>query len=360
MEDRMADGTGGGSPHGPVMTVTDRLRRRARVIAPGLAVAFLLAVLATVLSTLTPGVIGPVLIAVLLGLVASNLLHLPAVLGPGLSVATTRVLRTGVVLLGARLSLGDVLSLGAMALWIAIACMTVAFLTVALLARLLRVPTRLAVLLGVGTAVCGNSAIMATSPVIDAEDREIGFAVGTITLLGTTALLLLPLLGRWLDLPEEVFGLWVGLAINDTSQVVAAGAAYSPRALEVATVVKLVRNALMAPLIVLIAWWSIRSRVRTAGVEGTAVRSAALKAFPVFVLGFLAVAALSSFGVITEQLSSLAGDVSNFLIVTAIAAVGLTTNLREIRAVGPRPVLVALGAAAVLAVLGLAFAQLVR
>lgn len=344
----------------PVMTVTEQMRRRARVIAPGLAAAVLLAVIATALATVTPNVIGPVLIAVLLGLAVRNLLSLPAVLGPGLSVATKRVLRIGVILLGARLSLGDVLSLGSMALWIAITCMTVAFLTVAILARLLRVPTRLAVLLGVGTAVCGNSAIMATSPVIDAEDREIGFAVGTITLFGTTALLLFPLVGRLLELPDEVFGFWVGLAINDTSQVVAAGAAYSPRALEVATVVKLVRNALMAPLIVLIAWWSIRSRVRTAQVEGGEVRSAALKAFPLFVLGFLVVAALSSFGVISERAASMAGDASSFLIVTAIAAVGLTTDLREIRSVGLRPVLVALGAAAVLAVLGLAFAQLLR
>ena len=344
----------------PVMTVTEQMRRRARVIAPGLAAAVLLAVIATALATVTPNVIGPVLIAVLLGLAVRNLLSLPAVLGPGLSVATKRVLRIGVILLGARLSLGDVLSLGSMALWIAITCMTVAFLTVAILARLLRVPTRLAVLLGVGTAVCGNSAIMATSPVIDAEDREIGFAVGTITLFGTTALLLFPLVGRLLELPDEVFGFWVGLAINDTSQVVAAGATYSPRALEVATVVKLVRNALMAPLIVLIAWWSIRSRVRTAQVEGGEVRSAALKAFPLFVLGFLVVAALSSFGVISERAASMAGDASSFLIVTAIAAVGLTTDLREIRSVGLRPVLVALGAAAVLAVLGLAFAQLLR
>jgi uncharacterized integral membrane protein (TIGR00698 family) len=237
--------------------------------------------------------------------------------------------------------------------------MAAAFLTVAALARLLRVPTRLAVLLGVGTAVCGNSAIMATAPVIEAEEREIGFAVGTITLFGTSALLLFPLVGRLLSLPDEVFGFWVGLAINDTSQVVAAGAAYSPRALEVATVVKLVRNALMAPLIVLIAWWSIRSRVRAAQMEGGEVRSAALKAFPFFVLGFLVIAALSSFGVISADLSSRMGDASGFLIVIAIAAVGLTTDLTEIRSVGIRPVLVAFGAASVLAVLGLTFSQLV-
>jgi uncharacterized integral membrane protein (TIGR00698 family) len=340
-------------------TLLARSWRRAGVIAPGLALALAIALAARALSSLTPSIIGPVLIAVLLGLAVGNLVRLPARLGPGLSVATKRVLRLGVVLLGARLSLGDVLSLGSIALWVAVACMAAAFLTVAALARLLRVPTRLAVLLGVGTAVCGNSAIMATAPVIEAEEREIGFAVGTITLFGTSALLLFPLVGRLLSLPDEVFGFWVGLAINDTSQVVAAGAAYSPRALEVATVVKLVRNALMAPLIVLIAWWSIRSRVRAAQMEGGEVRSAALKAFPFFVLGFLVIAALSSFGVISADLSSRMGDASGFLIVIAIAAVGLTTDLTEIRSVGIRPVLVAFGAASVLAVLGLTFSQLV-
>jgi uncharacterized integral membrane protein (TIGR00698 family) len=340
-------------------TFAERSVRRARIVAPGLALALIIALVATALSTLTPSTIGPVLIAVLLGLAVGNVVPLPAVLGPGLTVATKRVLRLGVVLLGARLSLGDVLSLGAVALWFAIACMTAALLSVAVLARLLRVPTRLAVLLGVGTAVCGNSAIMATAPVIEADEREIGFAVGTITLFGTSALLLFPLIGRLLSLPDEVFGFWVGLAINDTSQVVAAGAVHSPRALEVATVVKLVRNALMAPLIVLIAWWSMRSRVRAAQMEGREVRSAALKAFPLFVVGFLVVATLSSFGVISADLSSRMGEVSGLLIVIAIAAVGLTTNLGEIRAVGIRPVLVALGASSVLAVLGLALSQLI-
>ncbi len=336
-----------------------RSLRRARIIAPGLTLALVIAIVAIGMSSVTPSTIGPVLIAVLIGLAAGNLVRLPAVLGPGLDVVTSRVLRLGVVLLGARLSLGDVLSLGAVALWVAIACMAVAFLTVAGLARLLRVPTRLAVLLGVGTAVCGNSAIMATAPVIQAEEREIGFAVGTITLFGTTALLLFPLIGRLLSMPDEVFGFWAGLAINDTSQVVAAGAVHSPRALEVATVVKLVRNALMAPLIVLIAWWSIRSRVRAVQMGGGEVRSATLKAFPAFVVGFLVIATLSSVGVISAGLSSRMSEVSGFLIVIAVAAVGLTTNLTEIRSVGIRPVLVALGATSVLAVLGLTFAQLV-
>ncbi len=340
--------------------VTRRAWNRGKLIAPGLGVALVIAVGATALSASTPQVVGPVLIAVLLGLGLGNLTTPSASLSPGLSVATTRVLRIGVVLLGARLALGDVLSLGSLALGIAVVCMSVAFLTVALLARLLRVPTRLAVLLGVGTAVCGNSAIMATAPVIDAEDQEIGFAVGTITVFGTVALLIFPVVGRLLAMPEEVFGFWAGLSINDTSQVVAAGAAYSPRALEVATVVKLVRNALMAPLIVLIAWWSIRNRDRTVQKDDGESRSAALKAFPIFVLGFIAVAALSSFGVISERVSAAMSSTSSFLIVVAIAAVGVTTRLTEMRAAGLRAALVAFGAAVVLALLGLVFARLVR
>src|SRR5690606_27919571 len=117
-----------------------------------------------------------------------------------------------------------------------------AFGIVGLVARAFGVETRLALLLAVGTAVCGNSAIVATAPVIDAEDREIGIAVGTITMFGTVALFVFPVVAFALRMADSVFGFWAGLSINDTSQVVAAAAAYSAEALEPATVVKLVRN----------------------------------------------------------------------------------------------------------------------
>ena len=175
--------------------------------------------------------------------------------------------------------------------------MTVALLFALLVGRRLNLPPRLALLIGVGTAVCGNSAIVATAPVIKADEREVGFAVGTITFTGTLALFLYPVIGHLLQMTDVAFGVWSGVAVNDTSQVVATSAAYSLVARDVATVVKLVRNALMAPLIMLIAWWWSRN----AG-EGAASGQSWLKALPPFVLMFLGLALLRSVGLIPAGL----------------------------------------------------------
>ena len=155
------------------------------------------------------------------------------------------------------------------------------------MARLVRVDDRLAVLIAVGSAVCGNTAIVATAPVIGARAREVAYAVATITLFGTLAVFLYPTIGHALGLSQPSFGLWAGVAVHDTSQVIATGAAFGPEALDVATVVKLIRNALMAPLLFLIAAvWASRaaaaagdgrrpggSRPGSIGRAGSAARS---------------------------------------------------------------------------------------
>lgn len=326
--------------------------RWTRRTVPGLGLAAVVAAVAFGFAQVLPPTLGPVLIAVVLGLVVGNLVTLPPGTAPGLDVASKRVLRIGVVLLGARLTVADVASIGGPAVGVVVLCMTAAFLTVAVASRVAGVPPRLAVLIGVGTAVCGNSAIVATSPIIEAEDREISFAVATITIFGTAALLLFPVLALLVEMPDRVFGFWAGLSVNDTSQVVAAGAAYSAEALEVATVVKLVRNAFMAPLILLIAWWTARG----AASGGGDVRGSALQAFPLFVLGFLALAGLRSLGVLGDELAADFGTAATVLITVAIAAVGCSTRIDQLRQVGIRPFLVGFGAAVTLAVVGLGFA----
>jgi uncharacterized integral membrane protein (TIGR00698 family) len=293
--------------------------------------------------------VNPVLVAVVLGLVLGNVVALPARTRAGIDLAAKRLLRIGVVLLGARLSLGDVAAIGLPSVGVVLACMAAAFACVALGARLTGIPPRLAVLIAVGTAVCGNSAIVATAPVVDAEEREISFAVGTITIFGTLALLLFPLAGHVAGMPDRAFGFWAGLSINDTSQVVATGAAYSEEALAIATVVKLVRNALMAPLILGIAWWANR---RGAGAPGEDAKRGARKAFPLFLLGFLALAALRSAGVLGAAAAAPLTTLATVLITIAIAAVGLGTSVARLRTVGAAPFLVGMSAAVVLALVG--------
>ncbi len=328
---------------------------RTRRAAPGLGAAALVAALAIAAARVLPPTIGPVLVAVILGLLIGNLAPLPAAAGPGLGIASKRILRLGVVLLGARLTVADVVSIGGPAIGVVAVCMIAAFASVMIGSRVMGVPPRLAVLLGVGTAVCGNSAIVATAPIIDAEHREISFAVATITIFGTLALLAFPVIALFVDMPDRVFGFWAGLSINDTSQVLAAGAAYSPEALEVATVVKLVRNAFMAPLILLIAWWAAH-RPDAGTRPGRDVRRAAFKAFPLFLVGFLALAALRSVGALSDEVAAIFAQAATVFITVAIAAVGLSTRIGELRRVGPGPFLVGSGAAITIALVGLAFA----
>jgi uncharacterized integral membrane protein (TIGR00698 family) len=294
--------------------------------------------------------VSEVLVAVLIGIVVANSGLLPATSGPGLRFAVQRVLRLGIILLGARLSLFDVAQIGAGALLLVVLTMTVAFSVALLGGRVAAMPKRLALLIGVGTAVCGNSAIVATAPVIDAEEREVTFAVATITLFGTLAVFLYPLIGHALGLSAHIFGTWVGVAVNDTSQVVAASAAYSPEARDIATVVKLVRNTLMAPLIVLIAWWWGRQRP----VEGTTVRAGVLRAFPLFVLGFLFMALLRTSGVIDRASAAPIDEVARACILVALAGVGLSTRIAQLRTIGARSFFVGFGTAVVMAGLSLA------
>ncbi|MDW8278178.1 MAG: putative sulfate exporter family transporter [Anaerolineales bacterium] len=312
--------------------------------------------------------ISEILIAVLLGLLVGNLFRLHASLRAGAKFALQRLLRLGIILLGLRLSLQDVAATGLTALALVVLCIGAALGMAWLAGRLFRVPPKLAALIGVGTAICGNTAIVATAPVLKADEEEMGFAVATITLFGLLAVLLYPLIGHALGLSERAFGLWAGTAVNDTSQVVAVSAIYSQLSLDVATVVKLTRNTLMAPLIFLFGW--VSSRAPSRPMSDSAARFAWRKLMPGFVLGFLAMALLRTLGVAAGLLpqsvshpgnlqaaaSFLKGadEVSKFLILMALTGVGLNTNLASLRRLGLKPLLVGTSVAVLLAALSLA------
>ena len=316
-----------------------------RTLAPGLALVLVVALVARGVGWVVPPVLNEVILALVCGLLVANVLGVPAAARPGIRFAVQRILRLGIILLGARLSLGEVLTLGGQALGVVLALMTIALLFAYGVGRLLGLSRQLALLIGVGTAVCGNSAIIATAPIIEAEERDVSFAVATITLFGTLAVLLYPLVGLALALSQPVFGVWAGSAINDTSQVVAASAAYGAVALTTATVVKLTRNALMAPLLLAIAWWWRRQ----AGVA----RRGAAGAVPLFVLGFLLLVLLRTLGLVPATLLPALDEGARFGILLALTGVGLSTSLRSLRQVGLTPLLVGLATALLIAVLSL-------
>lgn len=311
-----------------------------------------------------------ILVAVLLGLYVGNAFPLNKNIRAGARFALQRLLRIGIILLGLRLSLQDVAATGVKALLLVVICISLALALAYLAGRLFRIPPRLAALIGVGTAICGNTAIVATAPVIEANEEEMGFAVATITLFGLLAVLIYPLIGHAIGLGEQQFGLWAGTAVNDTSQVVAVAAIYSDLSLNVATIVKLTRNTLMAPLIILIGLVYTRAvKLNDQVQDNQSKRFEWGKLVPGFIIGFLVMAMVRSIGIalgVFPQSVSQPGDLrtaaailkgidglSKFLILMALAGVGLNTNLSSLRRIGLKPLLVGTCVAFLLAAISL-------
>ena len=294
---------------------------------------------------------------------------------PGATVAARYALRIGITLLGARLTVGQLLATGGSSVLAIIVVVASALVLGTVLARRLGLVPPLSALITVGMAICGNSAILALSPIIGARHRETAYAVSTITIFGLIGVLALPILGHFMAMTDAGFGTWAGLAVNDTAQVVATGYAFSPAAGDVATVVKLTRNLAILPVLLGATWWAARrvgdeAAAGSAGAAGDAASSAGAsplamigRAVPWFVVGFVIVATLRSLGLLDGTLPSggtvadLFSTVATLCILIALAGVGLATDLRAMLGAGARPFL--LGAAMWIAIgsLGLGIAR---
>lgn len=341
---------------------------RLRELAPGLALAVLLAAganwlsewIGTSLLGLARSPVSGITLAILLGLLWSNLTTPPAAIQAGARFALTTLLRLGIVLLGLRLSLAQVGDIGLRSLPVIVAAIATALLLARLISRWLDLPPRLGALIAVGTSICGATAIVATAPTIGARESETSYAVACIALFGLAAMLLYPFLAFWLfDGEAWRSGLFLGTAVHDTAQVLGAGMAYreyfgAAQALDVATVTKMVRNLAMIAVIPImaIAFRPAGSAGDTAGVMARAPRWYQL--IPLFVVGFAAMSLLRSVGdlgpqplgfVSAEHWQKLIGagsKAADALLATAMAAVGLSTRLTTLRAIGPKPLLAAL------------------
>jgi len=352
-----------------------QLRSEIKNAWPGLQLVIGVALVSRYLHSLLPQSaisksISEILLAILIGLYCRALFGKMERLSAGINFSMKKVLRFGIILLGLRLSLQDIGATGLMALWLILICITIALLLAFLAGRWFHVPPRLAALIGVGTAICGNSAIVATAPVIEADEEEVSFAVATITFFGLIAVLLYPLIGHLLQLSDRSFGLWAGTAVNDTSQVVATSAIFSDLAQNFATIIKLTRNTLMAPIIFLIGYvyqrWKRRQQI--AG-EANRQQYHLGPVVPGFVIGFVLMALIRSLGVMMGWLPQQVADpgglqlaagvlvfldqVSKFSILMALSAVGLNTNLASLKKIGFKPLMVGTIVAVLLSVISL-------
>jgi len=339
-----------------ITTLGEKMLRGTSPVWKGLLLAVGVAAAARGLHGLIPGpmlnkAISDIVIAVLLGLFIRNALGVSERCETGVKFALERVLRFGIILLGLRLSLQDVAATGGEAILLVSTCIAIALSTAYIVGRLFQIPPRLAALIGVGTSICGNTAIVATAPAIGAREEEVSFAVAVITLFGLIAVIIYPLIGQALGLSNAAFGLWAGTAVNDTSQVVAVGAAHSQTALNIATIVKLMRNTIMAPLIIVIGLF-LKNSTAPAGVMPSDVPRGGIL-IPWFVIGFLTLSLVRTSGISAGLLPQdvthpgalqAAATVLNtfdaiakFAILTALAGVGLGTRLQTVLTIGLKP-----------------------
>jgi len=323
------------------------------------------------------GVISYIIITILAGILIRNLIGVHSIFQPGISFCLKKILRLGIIMMGIRLSIYDVLTIGAWGIPIVIICIVVGLVVTTYFTRLLKLPQRLGTLIAVGTSICGASAIVACAPGIDAKKEEVSYAIANITVFGLIAMFAYPYLAHLLFAQNTTaVGLFTGVAIHETAQVAGAGLVYdqtfqttaNPTAADAAMVTKMVRNALMAIVIPLMSYVYARKNFESDSLSGK-TRINPLKLFPLFIVGFLIMAAIRSVGdagingggQALGVFSSGAWDNtiyyisrwSGYVLATAMAGVGLGTSFSTLKGLGIKPFYVGLLAAIVVGAAGL-------
>ncbi|UOO37433.1 YeiH family putative sulfate export transporter [Oscillospiraceae bacterium CM] len=297
---------------------------------PGIALAAIIAIPAWLLGAFVP-VIGSPVLGILFGMVLA-FWRRPAVFDAGVKYTSKKILQYAIILLGFSMNLFNVFNAGVQTLVLMVFTLTAAFLTAYLVGKALKLDGKINTLVGVGTAICGGSAIAATAPVIDADDAEVAHAISTIFLFNVIAAFLFPILGHVFAMSDHTFGLWAGTAINDTSSVLAAGYTFSDAAGRLAVIVKLTRTLMIVPVTLVLAIYTARKTKRDGSYS---IR----KIFPWFVLGFLAASVISTFIPLNSAIYAALSQAGKFAIVMAMAAIGLNTNLPKLVKSGGKPIL---------------------
>lgn len=313
----------------------------------GMLLCLLIAVPCWVLGKFFPVVGGPVF-AILCGMLIALFYKNKQKTQAGITYTSKKILQFAVILLGFGMNLFQVAQVGMQSLPIILSTITTALLTAFLLYKLMKMPQNISTLIGVGSCICGGSAIAATAPVISADDEEIAQAISVIFLSNVFAALIFPTIGGWLGLSNEGFGLFAGTAINDTSSVTAAATAWDEmhagaNALDIATVVKLTRTLAIIPITLVLA--VIQGRKSAQDNKEGEKRFDLKKIFPFFILFFVLASLLTTISVaagVDATVFSPFKELSKFLIVMAMVAIGLNTNLIKLIKTGGKPIFMGL------------------
>lgn len=337
------------------MPTLTALQTKARILAPGLALASAITVVALVLGDIQDRLFDyvafePLVLALILGLLVRAMRPLPESTEPGIGFAAKQLLEFAIVLLGASLNLRELADAGTLILTAVLISVSLTLAMGITIGRLAGLSTRLAILVAVGNAICGNSAIAAVAPAIRAKKQEVASAIALTAVLGVGVVLVLPALIPLFDLSDERYGVVAGLTVYAVPQVLAATLPVSAQAAQFASLVKLTRVLLLGPVVALFAFLY---RNDTDGDDKAPTRLTLTKLLPWFVLGFLGMSLLRTAHIIPDGLGDLSKDVSKILTAIAMSGLGLSVDIRSVRATGPRVAVVVLVLTALLVVMAL-------
>lgn len=312
---------------------------------PGIVLSVTIAALACFIESLLPiHVIGSAVIAMFIGMILNYFLRNTSVFASGIKFTSKKVLKFAIILLGLSLNITTILNVGKMSLLVMIFTLLTCFGGGYFIGRALGLNWKLSNLISAGTGICGGSAIAAISTTIEADDNDVAYAMSATFLFDMAMIVLFPIMGKAMGMSDEAFGIWAGTAVNDTSSVVATGYAFSEAAGDFATMVKLTRTLAIIPTVITFAL--IQLRIKRKEAMAQCVDGGELKAnfklgkiFPWFILGFLAMSVVASVFTIPAAVVSGTKSVSKFLMVSALAAIGLNTSFAKLKKSGIRPMI---------------------
>ena len=312
---------------------------------PGIAVSVVIAAVAVFIENLLPGhLIGGAVIAMFLGMIVNSFVGKSSFLSAGVKFTSKKILKFAIILLGLSLNITTILHVGRMSLVVMVFTLATCFGGGYFIGKALGLNWKLSNLISAGTGICGGSAIAAIAPTIDAEDIDVAYAMSATFLFDMAMIVLFPIMGRAIGMSAEAFGIWAGTAVNDTSSVVATGYAFSEEAGDFATMVKLTRTLAIIPTVLTFALIQMRLKRKEAlasGINEKEIKAnfSFTKIFPWFILGFLAMSVVASLVAIPVEVVSGTKTVSKFLMVCALAAIGVNTSFKDMKKAGIKPMI---------------------
>lgn len=313
---------------------------KCKEYSAGFILTLVLAILSMAISKFIPGdIIGSSVMALILGMILHPVLEKIPQTSAGVKFVSSKILKLGIILMGVTLSFSQVLMVGKYALMLMAFTLLTAFGGGRILGKIFKVNWKLSSLLSASTAICGGTAVATLGPAIEAEDRDIAYAISATFLFDILTVILFPWIGHMLGLSDTSYGLWVGTAVNDTSSVVAAGYGFSEIAGSFAVIVKLTRTLFIVPVVLIFSYIHARTKVKTMKNSESNKKANIASIFPWFILMFLAMVTVKSIGILPNNIVSGISFMSKLFMVMALSAIGLKTSIGEVKDVGWKPML---------------------